>query len=161
MSYNRDLQEDKAVYFEAVDTVHDGLALMAAMLDGATWRTERLRAAASDPLIAATDLADHLVRQGMPFRRAHEVVGHIVKAAESSGRGLADLSLDELRAFSPLFDDSVVSIGPDEVTAARDVLAAPRLGRSTVSAPWPSSARSRHRAGWTPRPVVYQPSNAS
>ena len=63
MSYNRDLQEDKAPYFEAVDVVHDGLALAAAMVASATWRTERLARAAADPLIAATDLADHLTRR--------------------------------------------------------------------------------------------------
>jgi argininosuccinate lyase len=121
MSYNRDLQEDKAPYFEAVEVVHDGLALAAAMLRGARWRTDRLRAAASDPLIAATDLADHLTRKGLPFRRAHEVVGRIVKRVESSGRGLGDLSLDELQQFSPLFDTSAVSLGPDAVVAARDL----------------------------------------
>jgi argininosuccinate lyase len=121
MSYNRDLQEDKAPYFEAVEVVHDGLALAAAMLRGARWRTDRLRAAASDPLISATDLADHLTRKGLPFRRAHEVVGRIVKRVESSGRGLGDLSLDELQQFSPLFDTSAVSLGPDAVVAARDL----------------------------------------
>ena len=73
MTYNRDLQEDKAPYFEAVDVVHDGLALAAAMMRGATWQVERLAAAADDPLIAATDLADHLTRRGLPFRQAHEV----------------------------------------------------------------------------------------
>ena len=77
MSYNRDLQEDKAPYFEAVDVVHDGLALAAAMIEGATWLPERLAQAAADPLIAATDLADHLdapraaVPPGARDRRAH------------------------------------------------------------------------------------------
>jgi argininosuccinate lyase len=122
MSYNRDLQEDKAPYFEALDLVHDGLALAAAMIHSATWRRDRLAAAAADPLIAATDLADYLTRQGLPFRQAHEVVGHIVRAAESSGRGLSELSLAELQAFSPLFDDSVVSLQSADVVAARDVI---------------------------------------
>src|SRR5207244_5018741 len=83
LSYNRDLQEDKAPYFEAVDIVHDGMALMAAMLQGSTWRTDRLAQAAADPLIAATDLADHLTRRGLPFRQAHDILGRIVRAAEA------------------------------------------------------------------------------
>ena len=122
MSYNRDLQEDKAAYFEAVDLVHDGLALAAAMLRGATWRTERLAAAANDALIAATDLADHLAQRGVPFRQAHEIVGRIVRAAEASGRGLEAFSLLELREFSPRFEDSAVGLRPADIVAARDVV---------------------------------------
>jgi argininosuccinate lyase len=121
MSYNRDLQEDKGPYFEAVDVVHDGLALAAAMLRNCQWRTDRLARAAEDPLIAATDLADHLTRRGLPFRQAHTIVGQIVKLAESSGRSLADLSLDELQRFSPLFDASAVSLQAADVVGARTV----------------------------------------
>jgi argininosuccinate lyase len=122
MSYNRDLQEDKAAYFEAVDLVHDGLVLAAAMLRGATWRTERLAAAASDALIAATDLADHLAQRGVPFRQAHEIVGRIVRAAESSGRRLDELSLSELRTFSLRFEESAVGLRPADMVAARNVV---------------------------------------
>jgi argininosuccinate lyase len=122
LSYNRDLQEDKAPYFEAVDLVHDGLALAAAMLLGATWRTDRLAQAAGDPLIAATDLADHLAQRGVPFRQAHEVVGRIVRDAETSGRRLDDYALDELRTFSPLFDRSAVGLLAADVVAARQVV---------------------------------------
>jgi len=121
LSYNRDLQEDKAPYFEAVDVVHDGLALSAAMLASATWLTDRLAQAAADPLIAATDLADHLVKRGLPFRQAHEIIGRIVRAAESSGRGLDQFSLDELHAFSPLFESAAVGLQPADLVAARDV----------------------------------------
>jgi argininosuccinate lyase len=121
LSYNRDLQEDKAPYFEAVDIVHDGLALSAAMLGGATWQTDRLAQAAADPLIAATDLADHLARHGLPFRQAHEVVGRIVRAAEASGRGLDQFSLEELRGFSRLFDETAVGLKTADLVAARDV----------------------------------------
>jgi len=121
LSYNRDLQEDKAPYFEAVDVVHDGLALSAAMLGSATWRTERLAQAAADPLIGATDLADHLVKRGVPFREAHEIIGHIVRAAEDGDRGLDEFSLDELRAFSPLFESSAVGLKAADLAAARDV----------------------------------------
>ena len=64
------------------------LALAAAMIQGATWRTDRLAQAAADPLIAATDLADHLTQRGLPFRQAHEIVGRIVRAAEAGQRRL-------------------------------------------------------------------------
>jgi argininosuccinate lyase len=121
LSYNRDLQEDKQPYFEAVDTVHDSLLLMAAMIDSATWRTDRMADAADDPLIAATDLADHLTQRGLPFRQAHAVVGQIVRRVEADGRSLADLSLDELREFSPLFEANAVGLKADAVVAARDV----------------------------------------
>ncbi|MGI9147575.1 MAG: argininosuccinate lyase [Chloroflexota bacterium] len=121
LSYNRDLQEDKAPYFEAVDIVHDGLALSAAMVASATWLTDRLAQAAADPLIAATDLADHLVKRGLPFRQAHEIIGHVVRAAEGSGRALDQFSLEELRVFSPLFDSSAVGLQATDLAAARDV----------------------------------------
>ena len=131
MSYNRDLQEDKAPYFEAVDVVHDGLALAAAMVQGATWRAERLAQAANDPLIAATDLADHLTQRGLPFRQAHEIVGHIVRAAEASQRRLDDFSVEELREFSPLFEASAAGLQAAEVVAARDVIGGTAPGQVT------------------------------
>jgi argininosuccinate lyase len=122
LSYNRDLQEDKAHYFEAVDVVQDGLALAAAMIGGAAFDTQRLAQAAEDPLIAATDLADHLARRGLPFRQAHEVVGRLVKAAESRQRALSDFTLDELREFSQLFESSAVGLRAADVVNARHVL---------------------------------------
>ena len=146
LSYNRDLQEDKGPYFEAVDVVHDGLSLLTAMLAGATWRVDRMAAAANDALIAATDLADHLAQRGVPFRTAHEIVGRVVRAAEASGRSLADFSLAELRAFSPVFDESAVGLRAEQVAAARDVFGgtAPRQVEAQLR-----SARERiesHRA---------------
>lgn len=143
LSYNRDLQEDKAVYFEAVDVVHDGLALAAAMLRGARFRTDRLAAAADDPLIAATDLADHLTRQGLPFRQAHEVIGRLVKDAESSGRALSSYSLDELHTFSPLFSAAAVNLRAVDVVNARTTLGgtAPQQVAAQQAA-----ARPRHAA---------------
>jgi argininosuccinate lyase len=122
LSYNRDLQEDKAPYFEGVDIVQDGLLLTTAMIGGARWSADRMRQAAEDPLIAATDLADHLARAGMPFRQAHEVAGRLVKEAESRGRALSDFGLEELRAFSPLFSDAAVGLRAADVVAARDVV---------------------------------------
>jgi argininosuccinate lyase len=119
LSYNRDLQEDKGPYFEAVEVVGDGLALAAAMIRGSSFRPERLASAADDPLIAATDLADHLTRQGLPFRQAHEVIGRLVKDAETQGRSLASYSLEELRTFSPLFSAEAVGLHAGDVVNAR------------------------------------------
>jgi argininosuccinate lyase len=116
------LQEDKGQYFEAIDVVHDGLALTAAMYDGAVWRTERMALAANDALIAATDLADHLAQRGVPFRQAHEIVGRLVRAAETSGRGLGAFSLAELREFSPVFEASAVGLDAEHVVNARTVV---------------------------------------
>ncbi len=121
LSYNRDLQEDKQPYFEAVDLVDDALDLTAAMIRGAQWRTDRLAVAADDPLISATDLADELAKRGLPFRHAHEVVGRLVKRAEETRRSLADFSLEELRAFSPLFGPDAVGLRAEQIIAARDV----------------------------------------
>jgi argininosuccinate lyase len=157
MSYNRDLQEDKTAYFEAVDVVHDGLALAAAMIQGATWRIDRLNAAASDALIAATDLADHLVGQGLPFRQAHEIVGRIVRTAESHGRSLSDFSLAELREFSSLFQATAVGLQPADLVQARHVLggtASAQVERQIAD------ARSRVESSreWTQRQAARLPS---
>jgi argininosuccinate lyase len=149
MSYNRDLQEDKAPYFEAVDVVHDGLALTTAMIRGAAWRTERLATAADDPLIAATDLADHLAQRGVPFRQAHEIVGRIVRAAETSDRGLADFSLDELRAFSPVFEASAVGMKAAQIVAARQVSGGPAPGQVERQLRAASECVAGHRAWLT------------
>jgi argininosuccinate lyase len=121
LSYNRDLQEDKAPYFEAVDVVHDALELCAAIVGSTQWHTERLAQAADDPLISSTDLADYLAKRGIPFRQAHELVGRLVKYAEERGQSLADLTLDELRRFSPSFGSDAVGLHAPEVVAARDL----------------------------------------
>jgi argininosuccinate lyase len=156
MSYNRDLQEDKAPYFEAVDAVRDGLALLTAMLGSAVWNTGRLAAAAADPLIAATDLADHLARRGVPFRQAHEVVGRLVRAAEASSRSLSDFSLEELREFSPVFEASAVGLRAEQVVAARDVFGgtAPRQVRAQVGL---AEERTREHRAWVERHAATLP----
>jgi argininosuccinate lyase len=106
LSYNSDMQEDKEPFFDAVDTIDAILDVFPPLVDSLTFRTDRMRRAAGEHFSTATDLADYLVRKGLPFRQAHEVVGGIVRHAEGRGIGLDALSLDELRAFSPL-------IGPD------------------------------------------------
>ncbi|HEY7619985.1 MAG TPA: argininosuccinate lyase [Solirubrobacteraceae bacterium] len=96
LTYNKDLQEDKEHLFDAVDTLGLCLAAAAGMVAGARFDRERMATAAADDLIAATDLADLLVRRGTPFREAHGVVAGLVREAVSSGRPLADVAVPAL-----------------------------------------------------------------
>jgi argininosuccinate lyase len=99
------MQEDKEALFDAVDTVETCLEAADRLLSGLVFDRERMAAAAGDELLAATDVADLLVRRGMPFREAHGVVGDLVREALGSGRALSELTADELRAHSELLDE--------------------------------------------------------
>jgi argininosuccinate lyase len=103
LTYNRDLQEDKEPVFDSAQTLRDCLEVMAGAI--ATLRVDvaRMRAAADDPLLLATDLAEALVREGAPFRQAHEAVGRIVAHCLEKDLDLRALSLADLRAFHPAF----------------------------------------------------------
>ncbi|HSI79015.1 MAG TPA: argininosuccinate lyase [Solirubrobacterales bacterium] len=100
LAYSKDLQEDKEALFDAVDNLELGLAVAAAMLAGLRFDRDRLAAAAGDEMLAATDIADLLVREGVPFREAHRVVGGLVRAALESGSRLSELDRDQLAAHS-------------------------------------------------------------
>jgi argininosuccinate lyase len=102
LAYNRDLQEDKEPLFDAVDTGKAAVTLMAGLLSQLEVRPERLAAALRGGFLTATDMADYLVTKGVPFRAAHEQVGQTVRYAESSGKELWELSLEELQKFAPL-----------------------------------------------------------
>jgi argininosuccinate lyase len=102
LTYNKDLQEDKEHLFDTVDTLALTLAAAAGMIAGASFDRERMRAAAADELIAATDVADLLVRLGMPFREAHGVVAGLVRTAVDAGKPLSALTAAELAAHSEL-----------------------------------------------------------
>ena len=105
LTYNRDLQEDKPPVFDSFDQLSICLAVTAGALDGAVINEEKCRAAASDPLLLATDLADYLVEQGVPFRQAHHVVGALVSLAEEKKVQLPELSdADALSVSSELGD---------------------------------------------------------
>ncbi len=104
LTYNKDLQEDKEHLFDAVDTLELALAAAQGMISGVSFNQERLAAAAGDELIAATDVADLLVRRGLPFREAHGVIAGLVRTAVDSGRQLSELSPEELGAQSELLD---------------------------------------------------------
>ncbi|HSB22478.1 MAG TPA: argininosuccinate lyase [Burkholderiaceae bacterium] len=105
LTYNKDNQEDKEPLFDTVDTLAATLRIMAEMVAGLRVKPEAMRAAASKGYATATDLADHLVRQGVPFRDAHEVVAHAVKLAMQRGVDLAELPPAELRALHPAIGD--------------------------------------------------------
>ena len=107
LAYNRDLQEDKTPLFDSVDTVTASLEVLSAMVPRLKVRTDRLRAAASAGYTLATELADYLAGKGVPFREAHGIVGAVVQFALAESRQLEDLSLAELRRFSPAFGRDV------------------------------------------------------
>jgi argininosuccinate lyase len=104
LTYNKDLQEDKEPLFDAIDTIELCLRVAKEMLDGITFDRERMAAAASDEAIAATDVADLLVRRGVPFREAHGIVGGLVRAAGERGKRLSELTPDELSELAPQLD---------------------------------------------------------
>jgi argininosuccinate lyase len=107
LAYNKDNQEDKEPVFDAVDTVETSLAVFIEMLSGLSVDRKRLRAAAQEGYATATDLADYLVRKGMPFRAAHETVARVVRHAEAQGRDLVEIKLAELRRYSRLIGGDV------------------------------------------------------
>ena len=107
LAYNKDNQEDKEPLFDAVDTLRETLAIFVDLVPGIEPDKARMREAASEGHATATDLADYLVRKGMPFREAHEVVARAVRYAESRRCELAELPLAQLRRFSPLIGRDV------------------------------------------------------
>jgi len=107
LAYNSDMQEDKEPFFDSVDTLEAIVGVLPPLLAALTFRTDRMRRAAGEHFSTATDLADYLVRKGLPFRQAHEVVGRLVRYALDEGKTLEDLTLPEFRRFSPLIDDDV------------------------------------------------------
>ncbi|MGA9121613.1 MAG: argininosuccinate lyase [Bacteroidota bacterium] len=110
LSYNRDLQEDKEPLFDAADTLASSINIMTLMIPTITVNADRFEAELRDDFTAATDLADYLVRKGMPFRSAHAVVGGIVRHCVEKGIGLQDLSPAVLRSFSPMFRADVLDL---------------------------------------------------
>ena len=107
LAYNKDMQEDKEPVFDAVDTVELCLPVFAAMLDTMTVRTDNMRKAAGHGFINATDCADYLTKKGMPFRDAYTVTGKLVAACTAQGKTLEELTLEELKAVSELFEADV------------------------------------------------------
>ena len=110
LAYNKDNQEDKEPLFDAADTLRDSLRAFADMVPAIKPKREIMREAALRGFSTATDLADYLVRKGLPFRDCHEIVGHAVKYGVQTGKDLAEMTLDELRQFSGEIGDDVFAV---------------------------------------------------
>jgi argininosuccinate lyase len=123
LAYNKDNQEDKEPLFDTVDTVQGCLRAFADMIPALRPKRDRMLESARRGFATATDLADYLVRKGLPFRDAHEVVGKAVRLGVDTGRDLAEMALGELQQFSPLIENDVFTVLTLEGSvAARDVL---------------------------------------
>ncbi|GAG51083.1 unnamed protein product, partial [marine sediment metagenome] len=122
LAYNRDMQEDKEGLFDTVDTLHSSLEVFAGMIKTLKINTEHISQAMKTDYILATDLADYLVKKGLPFREAHGVVAKLSKYAASKGKNFRELGLEEYREFSPLFGDDVYKITLESSVAARNVV---------------------------------------
>jgi argininosuccinate lyase len=136
LAYNKDNQEDKEPLFDTVDTVTDTLRIFADMAGGITVKAANMRAAALQGYATATDLADYLVKRGLPFRDAHEAVARAVRACDASGLDLSEMTLEDLQAFSPLIGADVFAVLTLEGSvAARDHVGgtAPRQVRTAIA----------------------------
>lgn len=126
MTYNRDMQEDKEPLFDSIDTIQAALAVFAEMIAGMEVNEARTRAATSDPMLLATDLADYLVNHGVPFRSAHEVIGKLVAYSLAEKVAFADIPLAKYQAFSPAFEaDLFTCLNLETALAARQGIGAP------------------------------------
>jgi argininosuccinate lyase len=121
LSYNRDLQEDKEGLFDTVDTLLATLEVFAGMIRTLRVNAERCRKSAEEGYSLATDIADYLVKKGVPFRQAHTIVSELVRYAMGVGKTFSQLSLAEYRKFSPLFAEDVRSISLESSLAARNL----------------------------------------
>ncbi len=119
LTYNRDLQEDKAAVFSAVDTTVASLSVMEKVVGTATFHKERMRQALVRDFSTATDLADYLVSKGIPFRMAHHIVGQLVLHLSEQGKGLEDATLEDLRRFSDAFDEEALALVQPERSVER------------------------------------------
>ena len=121
LTYNRDLQEDKEGFFDTVDTLLSTLEVFAGMIETMTVHPTRMEDASQTGNMLATDLADYLVARGMPFREAHGVLHRASRYARENAKEVHQLSLNEYRRFSPLFDEDVLKITLEGSVASRDV----------------------------------------
>ncbi len=147
LAYDRDLQGDREPLYASFDIARQGARTLALLTRGLRFDVARLRRAAEDGFLGATELADHLVRRGVPFRDAHATVGRIVRDCVAKGRGLSDVSLDELRRYDARFEPSAL----EELRVERAVAAKTSPGgtspvrvREALEA---AEARRRMRAG--------------
>ncbi len=139
LAYNKDMQEDKEPLFDTIDTVKGSLKIFADMIAQMSVREANMRGAASRGYSTATDVADYLVRKGLPFRQAHEVVGKTVGYCEKTGKDIPELSMEEFAQFSPDIDEDIY----DFVTLEASVNARVATGGTARSAVVREIARAR------------------
>jgi argininosuccinate lyase len=145
LAYNKDNQEDKEPLFDTLDTLKGSLKVFADMMGSLICNRERMRAAALQGYATATDLADYLVRKGIPFRDAHEIVGKAVALGIREGRDLSELSLEALRQFSPRIAEDVFSV----LTLEGSVAARDHIGGTAPAQVRAAIARARERLAST------------
>ncbi|HTG70439.1 MAG TPA: argininosuccinate lyase, partial [Candidatus Udaeobacter sp.] len=122
LAYNKDMQEDKEGMFDTVKTLQGALQLFAPMIATMKVNKDRMRQAVNQDFSNATDIADFLVGKGLPFRQAHEVIGKTVLYCIEQNKYLLDLTLEEFKQFSSLFDDRIYAVlQPEQVVNARNV----------------------------------------
>lgn len=133
LGYNRDTQDDKPCLFDSLDLTRDSLRLTTLMLETATWRTDAMRRATKRDFSTATDLADYLAVQGMPFRKAHEIVGGLARVCARRGIGLEDLTPELLGELAPAVPpDALAVLRPSRSALARNSQGGP--GRAAMAA---------------------------
>lgn len=126
LAYNKDMQEDKESVFDAVDTLKGCIIVFIPMMQTMRVNADKMAADLEGGYLNATDLADYLAAKGLPFRSAHAVSGHLVQYAEQSGRKLTELTLEEMRRESPLFEEDIYQvIAPAQCLAARKTFGGP------------------------------------
>ena len=126
LAYNKDMQEDKEAVFDSIDTVKMCLPVFTNMIKTAVFNKTNMYKAAKGGFTNATDAADWLVKKGVPFRDAHAILGHLVLYCINNDKGLEDLTLDEFRAISPVFDESVYeAISVEKCVEARSIPGGP------------------------------------
>ncbi len=126
LAYNKDLQETQEPTYDALETTRLCLRVLPRLLAGLEFNVERMKEAAGDPALGATDLAEHLVREGVPFRRAHEIVGSLVRYAEQQGVSLRDVPEAELPSIAPELNAAcLIALSPTRAVASRTVVGGP------------------------------------
>ncbi len=126
LAYNKDMQEDKEFTFDAIDTVKGCLALFTGMVSTMSFRKDRMEASAKGGFTNATDAADYLVNHGVPFRDAHGIVGQLVLFCIEKGIALDDMSLEEFKAISPVFEEDIYeAISLETCVSKRNTIGAP------------------------------------
>jgi argininosuccinate lyase len=134
LGYNRDTQEDKPPLFDSLRKCRDSIELINLMLKSADWQLERMAAGTYGDFSTATDLADYLASQGVPFRRAHEIVGQIVVACVSEGIVLEDLTPEKLHEIAPEIPETALSVLSATGSVAR---------RNSLGAPGPEAMKTQ------------------